>query len=153
MFELRIWDTWNLCNFPYLPVVSFISDDTYHDSVKENAKFIKIMCRYNTDNKEIKVTMEPLRKDYFSATRYVMWLSRNHVKMSRLVHNVWSIIGISRPKHLPTAEDCSDWENSIGRCTRTNGCFWSELHYDYALVISEVCCQVPSYTKVFANPV
>ena len=28
------------------PAVSFVSDATYHDSVKDKAKFIEVMCRY-----------------------------------------------------------------------------------------------------------
>ena len=40
-------------NFPYLPV-SFDPDSTYHDSVGDKAKFLKVVCRYNTTNKNNK---------------------------------------------------------------------------------------------------
>ena len=30
------------------PTVSFVSDATYYDSVKDKARFIKVMCRYIT---------------------------------------------------------------------------------------------------------
>ena len=36
------------------PAVSFVSDATYNDSVKDKAKFIKVMCRYNTASKDVK---------------------------------------------------------------------------------------------------
>ena len=38
------------------PAVSSVSDATYHDSVKDKAKFIEVMCRYNTANKDVKAS-------------------------------------------------------------------------------------------------
>ena len=32
------------------PILSFVSDATYHDSVKDKAKSIEVMCRCNTAN-------------------------------------------------------------------------------------------------------
>ena len=49
------------------PAVSFVSDATYHDSVKDKAKFIEVMCRYNTTNKDVKAIMVQLRM-YYSGT-------------------------------------------------------------------------------------
>ena len=37
-------------------VISSVSNVTYHDSVKDNAKFTKVMCRYKTANKDIMAT-------------------------------------------------------------------------------------------------
>ena len=53
------------------PAVSFVSDATYHDSVKDKAEFIEVLCRYNTANKDVKankyqVYVKKFDHSYFS---------------------------------------------------------------------------------------
>ena len=62
------------------PAVSFVSDATYNDSVKDKAKFIEVMCRYNTASKDVKANnyqihvknliMVHLKMYYFGTVRY-----------------------------------------------------------------------------------
>ena len=48
------------------PTVSFVSDSTYHDSVKVKAKFIKVIHRYNTTNKDIKTNNYQVHEKKFA---------------------------------------------------------------------------------------
>ena len=52
------------------PAVSFVSDTTYHDSVKDKAKFIEVMCRYNTANKDVK------KFDHGTAENVLVWYNK-----------------------------------------------------------------------------
>ena len=73
--------------------VSFVSDTNYNGSIKDEVKFIKVMCRYNTINNDFKgsyhqlyvnsFTMGPLKMFYCGTTNDGHLISRNHVKMSK----------------------------------------------------------------------
>ena len=52
------------------PAVSFVSDATYHDSVKDKSKFIEVMCRYNTANKDVK------KFDHGTAEDVLLWYNK-----------------------------------------------------------------------------
>ena len=61
------------------PVVSFVSDATYHDSAKDKAKFIGVMCRYNSANKDVKANnyqVHVKKFDHGTAEDVLLWYNK-----------------------------------------------------------------------------
>ena len=59
--------------------MSFVSDITYNDSVKDKVKLIEVMCRYNTANKDVEAynyQVHVKKSDYGTAEDVLLWYNR-----------------------------------------------------------------------------